>query len=348
MKILSSIAALFAAVAAFEVFMRLSPFGQGVSPVVYDEQIGMWHRKNFSGMMQGECYRSKYSFDEHGRIKNAYDYDTDRQDVIILGDSHIEGRMVKNENILHNRLFELSGGAFNFLNYALAGTAPTQQFVILTQKTDLKTCRAVLHFMHLDDELRDVDPNRFDAVSRPQVQVLFSSLESYECRMPGPAPLKERIRDVLGLFHMYTYAKKTLYAVKDRLKNVTIKRAAERPAVRPGQQKVQADIRSGAPPGDHLEFNWMQLKGAVYQMHRTAHRQGVPYVVVTVFGSRRNEEVFRAFLDENDIRYLDLLHELEKRGVDTGNLGFSCNEHWSDTTHDHVARVLMDKRLFMH
>ena len=64
----------FASVILFELFLRFSPFTNGITPMTYDKEIGMWHKKNFANYIIDDCYKTKYFFDEEGRIKNNYEY----------------------------------------------------------------------------------------------------------------------------------------------------------------------------------------------------------------------------------------------------------------------------------
>ena len=79
------------ALISFELFLRFSPFEYGTSPVEYDKEIGMWHKKNYEGSAISDCYNTRYIFNEEGLPSSIYDYDTSKRDVILLGASFIEG-----------------------------------------------------------------------------------------------------------------------------------------------------------------------------------------------------------------------------------------------------------------
>jgi len=133
---------------SFELFLEYSPFKKGVSPVVYDKDIGMWHKKNFSNYLIRDCYENQYFFDEYGRVKNNYLYDAKKEDVIILGDSYIDGLMIENDKIIHNSLFYELNGSVNVLNYGLTGSGPMQQFAILKHKVNLSNVKKLIHFIN--------------------------------------------------------------------------------------------------------------------------------------------------------------------------------------------------------
>ena len=56
--------ALILSIIAYEFFLKFSPFSFGLSPVAYDQDVGMWHKLNFSSYHVSECGRTKYFFDD--------------------------------------------------------------------------------------------------------------------------------------------------------------------------------------------------------------------------------------------------------------------------------------------
>jgi hypothetical protein len=83
------------ALISFELFLGFSPFEYGTSPVEYDKEIGMWHKKNYKGSAISECYNTKYIFNEEGLPNSIHNYDTSKRDVILLGASFVEAMLRK-------------------------------------------------------------------------------------------------------------------------------------------------------------------------------------------------------------------------------------------------------------
>ena len=151
---------------------------------MYDKDIGMWHKKNFSSNAIRECYDIKYFFNEEGLVSLDYNYSKNKKDILILGDSFTEAIMVKNENVLHNALWKEYDGKYNFVNYGLSGTSPTQQYVILAKKAKLDNVKTVLQIINIDNDIYDVDPDNFGSLSRPKVAMKFTSLNEYTVLPP--------------------------------------------------------------------------------------------------------------------------------------------------------------------
>ena len=141
---------LISSLIAYEFFLWNSPYMGDSSPVVFDEKIGMWHKKNFSGNSIKECYRNKFFFDEFGRVKNTTKISSSRPNIVLIGDSQLEALSVKNENIIHNSLNKEYQNSLNFLNYGLAGSTPIQQYAILINKVDLDKTDYVAQFINVD------------------------------------------------------------------------------------------------------------------------------------------------------------------------------------------------------
>ena len=56
-----------------------------MTPMTYDIDIGMWHKKKLSNFIIKDCYKTEYSFDDKGRIKNSYNYDIHKKNIVLLG-----------------------------------------------------------------------------------------------------------------------------------------------------------------------------------------------------------------------------------------------------------------------
>lgn len=314
----------------FETFLRYSTFSNGISPVVYDKDIGMWHKKDFSNYLIKECYKNRYYFDEEGRIKSNYTYDNIKKDVVILGDSQVEALMVENRKIIHNSLYKELNGKFNILNYGLSGTSVTQQLQILKSKVDLNRVDTVVQFIFLENDLNDLNFKTKNSVNRPKVNLNFDTLESYTVIQPISYTLKEKIRDFLGQFEIYVYLKKSIYYYQSLF---SVNKVVE----------TNKEEKSFSLVNE--EFIWKQLKGGIYQTKKLLNSFNIRYLVIiySEFQFQDNylekTERVKKFLSENKIEMLNIvpyLKELEK----TSNLAFSCDSHWNGNTHEYLAKFI--------
>ena len=336
MNLMKIIALFIASIIVYEVFLQNSPFANGITPMVYDAQIGMWHKRNFSNYIIKNCYKNQYYFDDLGRVKNNYKYDIDKRDIVILGDSQIEALGVENKSVIHNSLFKEIGGKFNVLNYGLAGTGPSQQLIILKNKVKLKNIDTLVQLVFLENDLNDGDPNNLEGVNRPKVYLEFEGYGDFRIIMPKKYDYKEKLRDYIGKFELYVYLKKTFYHYKKLFsKNEafsSVKETIEEPFI------------------SNEKYKWKQLEGAIYQTKQLAINNNFKYTVLIYSTFEKNgfsdfRIKFENFLNENDIdnlNILPLLVSLEKKQA----LGFSCDPHWNKNTHQSLAKFLSSNIIF--
>jgi hypothetical protein len=313
------------AVALFELFLRFSPFSYGISPVVYDKDIGMWHKKNFSSLWIKPCYRTPFYFDEKGLIKNSYLYNKNKKDILIFGDSYMEALMVQNEHIMHNALYQAYEGKYNFLNYGLSETSAMQQFIMMKKKVDFSNVKAVVQFIRIESDIYDVNPDTFDdTTARPKVFLAFKNLEDYQLIPPKAENIKEKFRDILGNFELYVFLKKGIYYLKEKL-----------------YTKSKVAVQKSSK--EDLSYNWLQMKGSLYQTKQFLASKGVSYIVM-LYGKdiTLNQELI-AFLKAEGITYHDIWELAQKEGFALE--GFSCDSHWSDKTHQNVANLIKKEGL---
>lgn len=313
---------LISAIITFEFFLRNTPFSYGISPVEYDQEIGMWHKKNFTGKIINECYSTEYSFDAKGLIKSQDPYDPNKEDVMIIGDSYTEALMVKNENIIHNQLSRLYGHKYNFLNYSLSGTSPIQHLAILKHKTDLSHAKKVIQFINLDTDLYEVDPKNLDILSRPKVFLNAISLDQYEWIAPPTKTFKMTLMDFLGDYELYIFTKKLIVSLKDYF---------QKPI------NLSPDsIRNTPSP-----YNWLLLKTALFQtaLHIKKVSPNTDYEIIIISEEPNNIQHLEHFLKDNNIKYL-LLN-------DKGSFlqSFPCDGHWNDLTHQKIAQYLFNNQI---
>lgn len=324
------------ATAIYELFLQNSPFSNGITPMVYDSQIGMWHKKNFSNYIVKDCYKNQYYFDNLGRVKNNYQYDKNKKDIVIIGDSQIEALSVENKSVIHNSLFKELKGRFNVLNYGLAGTGPSQHLEILKHKVELNNISSLVQLVYLENDLNDGDPNNLEGVNRPKVYLEFEDHSNYRIIMPKPYDFKERLRDFIGKFELYVYLKKTFYYYLNLFSNneVTLvaKESIEQPSV------------------SNETYKWKQLEGSIYQTKQFAEKNNFKYTVLffSTFDKKGFSDYrikFEKFLNENNISNLNILPflvSIEKNKA----LGFSCDPHWNKNTHQSLAKFLSKNIIF--
>ncbi len=324
-KILIIVMAMFLSIISFELFLRYSPFSYGVSPVLYDKDIGMWHKKNFSSYAIKECYNTKYFFDENGLVDINYIYNDERKDVLILGDSFTEAIMVKNKNILHNSLWKEFKGKYNFLNYGLSGTSPTQQYMILVKKANLNNVKTILQIINIDSDLYDVDPKNIDSFSRPKVAIKFISVEDYFIIPPRKQGLKDKIIDIIGSYQIYVPLKKSIYFLKKEVKKfISNNKIKEKKTI--GKKMV------------NLAQNWLQIEGAIYQTKKLLKSKGIEYIVIINSEKKDNIEQLVKILHRYSIPFLNL-YDLTSHHILTLP-SFSCDKHWNDEAHINLAKYI--------
>jgi len=318
-------------VVLYELFLRYSPFAQGITPMEYDAEIGMWHKRNFKGVISKSCYHQSYEFDAMGRVKSLVMNDA-KSNIVLLGDSQVEALMVSNESIVHNRLSEYLNGQYNVLNYGLSGTGPGQQLIILKSKIDLKKLEHVIHFVFIENDLNDGDSGNFDRINRPKVFVNFSDADHYNIVKPRSYDGIERVRDFLGQLELYVYLKKTVYHYRDLLTSAQAKPV----------ERVPAETVSSVIPGsDRL---WLNLFGAIYQANQAAQKNDAKYSVIIYSNDYETEKnstklnKLTAYLTQQKINFYPLNPLIEN--IPALERGFECDGHWNASTHDLIAKWL--------
>ena len=321
--LLSSIFALI----FFELFLKYSPFEYGVSPVEYDNQIGMWHKKEFENYTIKECYKTQYMFDKEGLPSSINKYDVTKKDVVILGDSYIEAIMVKNENIIHNSLAQEFHNKYNFMNYGLSGSGPTQQLVILKNKINLENTKYLIQFIGLEGDLNDVDSKNLGSLARPKVYVEFDTLDEYVIIPPRAKTLYDSIVDLVGDYQIYFFIKKSLYYLRNNFiskKDNTIKN--------PIVKKVEKDFTK----------NWLYLKGAIHQInnHIKSTDTSIKYKIIITSKNKKNKRILKKFLDTENIEFIFLNDIAKSMNIELKS--FECDGHWNDDTHRNIAKIIKD------
>lgn len=317
--------ALFLSIVLFELFLRYSPFSYGLSTVLYDKDIGMWHKKNFSSYSISECYETKYYFDKDGLIGLDYPYNSNKKSVLILGDSFTEAIMVENKHILHNALWREYQGQYNFINYGLSGTAPTQHFVILTKKAKLKNVDTVLQIINIDSDIYDVDPNSFNRTARPKVAIKFLSINDYALIPPREQNLKDKIMGTVGNSQFYIPINKVRYKLKEVIKELKLEIKNEKNTTRIVEKT-------------DLSNNWLQIEGAVYQTKKYLDKQNIKYKII--IKSNKNENIVKLvnILNSYSIPFFDLNRVSKEYKIDLPT--FSCDKHWNELAHQNIAKII--------
>lgn len=323
-KLFITTLAILLSLITFEFYLKFSPFSYGVSPVRYDSKIGMWHKEDFTGKIVSECYKTVYAFDSHGRIVNTYSHNPSKQDIILLGDSYLEALMVQNQNILHNQLSAIYDHQYNFLNYGLSGSSPVQQFVILKEKINLENTKVVLQFINIDSDLYDVDPKKLDTIARPKVFMDARDKNHYTIIYPRKKTFRDTAQDFLGNFELYVFTKKLLYTIKEKILN-----------------NKQVIPQKSIKISQNLSKNWLILETAIIQTatHIKQQPHNISYVIILNPKDPKNLTRIQKFLNRENIKFI----VMDKTKVSL--TGFSCDDHWNDITHQHIAKFLYNQSL---
>jgi hypothetical protein len=313
----------------FEFFLKYSPFEYGISAAEYDKTIGMWHKRNFKNYIVEPCYKTQYHYDSEGLPATIVPYNREKKDVIILGDSFIEARMVKNENIIHNALAKLFNYKYNFKNYGLFGSGPTQQFIILRDKVDLNNTKYVIQFIELEGDLMDVDSKNLSSLARPKVFVEFETLDKYKVIPPREKTIYDTISDKLSYYQIYPFIKKTIYSLKKFLSS------KKETTTEVTKDKTNEEV--------DLSKNWLYLKGAIYQIDKLIHSvdKNIQYKIVVRSKKQKNREIIKKFLNKHNIKFIFLNQTAKKMNIELK--GFSCDNHWNDQAHKDVAYIIKEK-----
>ncbi len=315
----------------FEIFLRYSPFSNGISPVEYDSEIGMWHKKNFSNYIISSCYRTEYSFDEYGRVKSLYDLDKSKKDIILLGDSQIEALMVQKENRLQNRLYSNLDNKYNVLNYGLSGTSTAQQYQILINKANLDNVEYVLQFLFLENDLHDSNKFNTGILERTKVFMKFENLEKYELIKPSSYNYIEIIRDIVSNYEFYFFVKKIIYFLKDSINSFF--------------DKVKLEDTNTEILNKNIyfsDFTWMQLQGPIFLTKKLLSKKSIKYKIFFVSKNVNEQELnkFKGFLRDIEVEYFDLEDFFNQDYLKEKQLFFSCDSHFND-----FANIILSKYL---
>ena len=321
--------ALLCSLVLFELFLRNTPFAHGTSPVVYDADIGMWHKRNFKGRRTGACFDNQYKLDDRGLVNSSVDYDNGLEDMIVIGDSYVEALMVHAEGRLANRLSKAYESRLNVLNYGLAGTSPIQQYVILDKKVDLENARIVVQVVNVESDLRDAVKSARSGVSRPLVFLEFDEGGGFRLIPPKAFEFRDWARDRLGLLESVVFLKKTIYHTRRNLASVLRTKDSKKGN---GSEGRVID----------LEENWAQLKGVIGATNELLRMAGVQYVVILNSRKTENSDRLRRYLEEQNIVYFDLQFYLNEQNVSYETLLYDCDRHWSEVGHGAVFKGLQD------
>jgi arsenate reductase-like glutaredoxin family protein len=325
-KISIVILAMILAVIMFEFFLRYSPFTLGAVPIKYDKEMGIWHKNNFSSRWLQGCYDTEYFFDAKGFVKNAYIYKKNRKDIILLGDSYIEALMVENENIIHNSLYKLYKGKYNFLNHAMAATSPVQQLVILQKKTNLKNVKKVIHFINMDKDIYEGDSIGYDKSSmNPTIFLEFSDLENYKIIYPRDSTKKDEIKMSLSNFEIYSLLTKFKVYIKN-------KRIEQRENSSQENKKVE-----------DLSHNWLQIKGAIYQTKKLLKKRDIEYTIIVYGENEVLKDELKSFLTKQKIDFYELYLLMNRYNLPVEV--YSCDKHWNDKTHKNIAKAIREQNI---
>jgi hypothetical protein len=322
-KLSISILAAILALVTFEFFLKYSPFEYGISPGIYDKEIGVWHKKNFSGYSISECYRNRYIYNDKGLPKELKPYDSKKNDIVLLGDSFVEAMMVKNEQIIHNELAKRVDFKYNVLNYGVSGTSPIQAFMILQKKVDFTHLKYVIQFIELNGDILEVNPKNINSMGRPKVHVDFTSLTNYKVIPPRDITIKDKVGDFLGEYQIYFFIKQLVYSLQTKL----------------SKNKPKEKLVKGKKI-PNLSKNWLNLEGSIFQTYQIAKKHNIKFLVIINHRDVKKKERLQKFLKAQNIPSLSIQEEANKKGIKL--VTYKCDAHWTDETHGKVAQIIID------
>jgi len=304
---------------SFEFFLRYSPFEYGTSPGIYDKEIGVWHKKNFSGYSISECYKTKYYYDEKGLPKSTKVYDENKNDIVFLGDSFVEAVMIENSGIIHNVLAKELNYKYNVLNYGLSGTSVVQSFMIFKNKVNLNKTKYAIEFVELDGDILEVNYQSHNKMARPKVYLNFKSLNKYKIIPPREITLKDKIGDFLGDYQIYFFIKKLIFSIKKRTT----------PSIKEKKKTIL-----------NLSQNWLNLEASIYQSYLLAKKNNIKFLLIINSKKVHNRETLKAFLTKENIPFMSIQEEAQKRGIVLHSL--SCEDHWSKESLNDIAKIIFE------
>lgn len=304
---------------SFEFFLRYSPFEYGTSPGIYDKEIGVWHKKNFSGYSISECYKTKYYYDEKGLPKSTKVYDKNKDDIVFLGDSFVEAVMIENSGIIHNVLAKELNYKYNVLNYGLSGTSVVQSFMIFKNKVNLNKTKYAIEFVELDGDILEVNYQSHNEMARPKVYLDFQSLNKYKIIPPREITLKDKIGDFLGDYQIYFFIKKLIFSIKKRTT----------PSIKEKKKTVL-----------DLSQNWLNLEASIYQSYLLAKKNNIKFLLIINSKKVHNRETLKAFLTKENIPFMSIQEEAQKRGIVLHSL--SCEDHWAKESLNDIAKIIFE------
>ncbi len=325
-KIATFILIFFVALISFEIFLRYSPYQYGTSPAIYDKDIGKWHKINYSGYTIKECYKNRYTFNEWGLPKSIYKYDPNRGDVILLGDSYVEALMIKTPNIIHNSLSKLYNNRYNFLNYGLFGTYPAQHYMILRKKVKSKKIKYILHFINVEDDLFEIKSKNSTSLSRPKVDIEFTTIDNYKIIMPRKKRFYDTISDFLGNYQIYTFVKRAIRFALDFKSS----------------KKENKDSLNQDSVEDYTK-EWINLKGSLHLINQYAKEINAKYRLIVSIKEDKNKKIIKEFLEKEGIDYIFLDEAAKDLGIKITI--YKCDNHWDDLGHKNIAKIVKYNRL---
>jgi hypothetical protein len=243
--------------------------------------------------------------------------------------------MVNNENIIHNSLAKAFNYKYNFLNYGLFGTGPTQQFIILKEKVDLNNTKYVIQFIELEGDLLDVESKNSNSLARPKVYVEFETLDKYKVIPPRKKTLYDTVSDALSYYQVYPFIKQSIYSLKTLLSTTS----KEMPNEKKSNQKTDEEI--------DLSKNWLYLKGAIYQTDKliASLDNNIEYKIIVRSKGKKaqnqeNKKIIEKFLNEHHINFIFLNDVAKSMNIELK--GFKCDSHWNDKAHQDVAKIIKE------
>lgn len=308
----------------YEIFLSYGPYSKGVSPVIYDKTIGMWHKKKFSSKVKNDCYDNIFYFDKLGLVLNQNDHSKSKKNILIFGDSQIEALMVPNENIIHNRLDKLLNKNYNVYNFGLSGSTPMTNFMSIKYKTQdiIDSTDLIIQFINIS-YISDVNLN-YSSIDRPKVDIRFKSLDEYYVVPIRKKTFIDYAMDKIGKYEIFSFITILL------IKSTTI-------------LNKLLSYSVFANDGIFSKNNIVNSIGSIYQINLFLKEKNINYIPVLFnIGDNNNEfKNLKEFFLINQIDYIDLDKALIESKSELKY--FSCNGHWNSYDHKVIAELVYKK-----
>ncbi len=292
---------------------------------------GHTHAPNSTYRINKACFSTTYEFNSLGFRDDEFSVQSKKKRVVVLGDSFMEGFGVEREELLSDRLENLSG--FEHLNFGVSDKGPTQEFVLYDSIASKFEHDAIIWSVFPLNDFVDDDPNLKTAETikpcwegkYPDYQLKF---------FPKDAPDLPEKSWFKRFFKSYTYTYNGLFYIKQRL-----------------------TANSGVEKGkisDYFNYTDDQLDRIKYSMERMRESAGNRPISMICIPSayelekalskdqKNVESELSKYANELNIEFFGLFDYFQKK-EDIYAFYHSCDSHWNAGGHEQIAKLLFNQ-----